>query len=199
MQEIAEQSIIGIMKDNVLNVRSRNEKYRNFLKVQIDNYTVEISHKNKQISSLLKLLEKNKIGSCQHQMETIPPNTNFEYVRRNHEKCRNDARLYEQDNNEDDDIIKNPPNVSLSNESIENFNNPKQFQIDNQWITQRNKKRNNNVLTQNIFMPLSMPSMDVNDYDNDDSVHEDDIFHDNINTISQMVINPSDRLSIIAT
>ena len=53
--------------------------------------------------------------------------------------------------------------------------------------------RNNNVLTQNRFMPLSVPSMDVNYYDNDVCVHEDDIFHDNINTISQMPINPSDR------
>ena len=140
MQEIAERSIIDIMKDNMLNERSRNEEYRNFLKGQIDNYTVEISHKNKQKSSLLKLLEKNNIGSCQHQMETIPQNTNFEYVRRNHEKCRNDAQPYEQDTNDaqlyeqdtndddDDDIIKNPPNdVSSSNESIENYNNPKQF------------------------------------------------------------------------
>ena len=40
-------------------------------------------------------------------------------------------------------------------------------------------------------MPLSLPSMDVNNYDNDDRVHEDDISDDN--RISQMPINPSDR------
>ena len=38
-----------------------------------------------------------------------------------------------------------------------------------------------------------MPLMDVNDYDNDNSEHGDDIFHANINTISQIPINPSDR------
>ena len=91
MQEIAERSIIDILKYNMLNKRSRNEEYRNFLKGQIENYTVEISHKNKQISSLLKLLEKTIL---EHQMETIPQNTNFEYVQRNHEKCRNDAQLF---------------------------------------------------------------------------------------------------------
>ena len=45
MQEIAERSIIDIMKDNMLNERSRNEEYRNFLKGQIDNYTVERTNK----------------------------------------------------------------------------------------------------------------------------------------------------------
>ena len=58
MQEIEDRSIIDIMKENMLNERSRNEEFINFLKGQVDNYTVEISPKNKQISSLLKLLEK---------------------------------------------------------------------------------------------------------------------------------------------
>ena len=60
MQEIEDRSIIDIMKENMLNERSRNEEFINFLKGQVDNYTVEISHKNKQISSLLKLLEKKQ-------------------------------------------------------------------------------------------------------------------------------------------
>ena len=86
MQEIVERCITDIMKDNMLNERSRHQEYRNFLKGQIDNYTVEISHKNKQISSLLKLLEKDNIGSCQHLMETIPQDTNlnmYEGIMRN--------------------------------------------------------------------------------------------------------------------
>ena len=57
----------------------------------------------------------------------------------------------------------------------------------------KGKKRNNNVLIQNRFMPLSVSSMDANDDDNDVSVQEDDIFHNNINTISQMPIYPFDR------
>ena len=70
MQDIEDRSIIDIMKENMLNKRSRNEEFINFLKGQVDNYTVEISHKNKQISSLLKLLEKKQYWKLS------PPNGN---------------------------------------------------------------------------------------------------------------------------
>ena len=93
MQEIEDRCIIDIMKENMLNERSRNEEFINFLTGQVDNYTVEISHKNKQISSLLKLLEKNNIRSWQHQMETIPQNISSDHVRKNHEECRKDVQL----------------------------------------------------------------------------------------------------------
>ena len=94
--------------------------------------------------------------------------------------------------NDDDDIINNPPNdASLLNESIENNNNFKE--IDNKWITQRKKKRNNTVLLQNRFAPLFVPPVDANDYENDVTVHEDDIFDANIHTKSQMPTIPSNR------
>ena len=126
-------------------------------------------------------------------METIPQNINSDHVQKNQEECCKDVQLNEMYiNDDDDDIINNPPNdASLLNESIEYNNNFKE--IDNKWITQRKKKRNNTVLLQNRFAPLFMPPVDANDYENDVSVHEDDIFYANIHTKSQMTTIPSNR------
>ena len=42
----SESSIIDIRKENMVNESRRNEEYINFLKCQIQNYIVELSHKN---------------------------------------------------------------------------------------------------------------------------------------------------------
>ena len=143
MQEIEDRCIIDIMKENMLNERGRNEEFINFLKGQVDNYTVEISHK-KQISSLLKLLEKKQYWKLPTPNGNHPSKHKFWSCTKESRGSREDVQLNEMYTNDDDDIINNPPNdTSLLNESIENNNNFKE--IDNKWITQRKKKRNNTV------------------------------------------------------
>ena len=70
--EITGRCIIDIMKENMINERRRNEEFVNFLKCQVENYIIELSHKNEQISCLMKLLENNNVNTHKHQVETIP-------------------------------------------------------------------------------------------------------------------------------
>ena len=64
MSETHESSILeyaerNIMMDNMLSDKILNEDYIKFLKDQINAYMIELSHKNEQIISLIKLFEKN--------------------------------------------------------------------------------------------------------------------------------------------
>ena len=54
-----DRSIIDMMKDNMLREKIRNQDYIKFLKEQVHIFTIDLSHKNEQISSLIKLIDKN--------------------------------------------------------------------------------------------------------------------------------------------
>ena len=59
------------MIENMLSEKIRNNDYIKFLKDQIQDYITELSHKNEQIKSLIKLLGNNK-NKAKLNIETMP-------------------------------------------------------------------------------------------------------------------------------
>ena len=170
--EYADRNIIDIMKDNMLSEKILNEDYTKFLKDQIKAYMIELSHKNEQITSLIKLFEKN-VNKTNMYVETMPKSS----VR--NVECDNDLQLIGNNskvvnNNEVTDNHAPEYWDNNSNEEHENIdcNN---FIVDRKWITERKKKRNDVVL-HNTFTPLSFqPIMDdENNGDNDASDYSGD-------------------------
>ena len=144
------------MKENMINERRRNEEFINFLKCQVENYIIELSHKNEQISCLMKLLENNNVNSHKHQVETIPIHRCPTDLASNNRERVNDAKSQGNDIIESNHGIRcNPATDLLTNES-RGQSNDIQFQIDKKWFTQRRKKAANIIPLQNSFSPLSL-------------------------------------------
>ena len=69
--EYPDRSFIDIMKENMLSEKVRNDDYIKVLKDLIQAYITELSHKNEQIKSLIKLLSNNT-NKAKLDIETMP-------------------------------------------------------------------------------------------------------------------------------
>ena len=135
-----------------------------FLKYQIKNYAIELSHKNEQITSLIKLVDKN-INKGNVLMETMPDRQRQSLNEAKHVECDNDSGLKEMDNNsiKSNNYINESIDDTNSNIPVEERNT---FQPDD-WITVRKKKHGNDIQLRNRFTSLNYKCVEHDDIKND--------------------------------
>ena len=178
----------------------------------------ELSHKNEQLTTLIKSLNTNvEVGSKHDKLdiETMLENIQHQFNGTRNMECTNDRSMQHKV------IINNKPSTcneptqshftlkdnhinqytdeSLDgNELIENTSDIVDFQLDNKWITSRKKKGSNliaDISLHNEFTPLSFQHVDIND--ENESCDENDENHDEIMSTINNPINVNKRPSII--
>ena len=108
----------------MLREKIMNQDYGKFLKEQVHIFTIELSHKNEQISCLIKLIDKNV---KRVHMETMSNCNHHSLQNIGNKECDNDIKLTEdyatECNNETrNDYVNDDSNDLLSNCSVEDCN-----------------------------------------------------------------------------
>ena len=141
--ESNERFIIDMMKENMLMEKTLNQDYIKFLKEQIHIFKIELSHKNEQISRLIKIIDNN---IKRVQMETMPDSNHHKIQNIENKECNNDIKLtedYATEGNYEtrEDYVNDDRNDLSSNCSVEE----NKFEIDKKWVTARRKKGNKGI------------------------------------------------------
>ena len=173
--ESNERFIIDMMKENMLMEITMNQDYIKFLKEQVHIFKIELSHKNEQISRLIKIIDNN---IKRVQMETMPGSNHHKIQNIENKECNNDIKLtedYATEGNYEtrEDYVNDDRNDLSSNCSVEE----NKFEIDKKRITARRKKGNKGIKLHNNFSSLNYQCTENDDIQNnvvetDDGDHE---------------------------